>query len=137
MVTSFRKDAGHAWNLEIEAIDSNTGKSKGVSAVRAPHPFFNHSLSWQDAPFNGTAPGACWEVYGMANTSDYPRSMIYDINTVAAKKQNFQDWHLTETPTCSWSPIWSSWTGRTRWRSARSSACSGSRSSACGCPQAS
>ena len=93
-----------AWNLEIEAIDSNTGKSKGVSAVRAPHPFFNHSLSWQDAPFNGTAPGACWEVYGMENTTDYPRSMIYDINTVADKKQAFQDWHLTETPTCSWSP---------------------------------
>ena len=54
--------------------------------------------------FNGTAPGACWEVYGMENATDYPRSMIFDINTRASEKQAFQDWRLTETPTCDYSP---------------------------------
>ena len=75
-----------------------------MSAVRVPYPFLNHSLSWRDAPFNGTAPGACWEVYGMENATDYPRSMIFDINTHASEKQTFQDWRLTETPTCDYSP---------------------------------
>lgn len=127
VTTRFRLDGADppGWRLTIEAAAPGCADAScaRVSAVDVPHPFMNRSLSWADAPFSTTEPGACWEVYGMEKPTDYPPFMTYNITTTVddadaaaddakggrgqgAKPPPFfgDKWVLTETPTCKQAP---------------------------------
>ena len=104
VTTRFTLDEANAWHLSIAAATS--GGPARVSKVLVPYPFMNSSLSWADAPFATTGPGACWEVYGMDKATDYPAYMTYEIVTAAATRPvtPYPDWGLTEMPTCKQAP---------------------------------
>ena len=104
ITTSFALDAKGGWQLEIAATSEKDPKPR-VSRVSVPTPFLNETLSWLEFPYNSTRLGACWEVYGMGQRTDYPISMDFKIETSSsAPAPYYSNWSLNESPTCKFSP---------------------------------
>jgi len=103
VTTSFQLNSQYAWELVISASSPSlsSGEKPRVSRVVADTPYMNSTLSWGDAPYDAVRLGACWEVYGMTQTSDYPSGMDYLIKTQAVQPVNyFTPWSMDEIPTC-------------------------------------